>query len=87
MNKKYKLEKIINDRYVVWYMPFPKKKGNRIGVYKIYDLYSTARNARFAFRYTAREGQSQLMSDDNIISTTIANFNKKPNRVIAKARS
>ena len=87
MNKKYKLEKIVNDRYTVWYMPFQKKKSSRIGVYKIYDLYKVSKDARFAFRYTAKEGQSQAMLDDSIISNVITNFNKKPNKIIAEARS
>jgi len=87
MNKNYTVDRIVNDRYVVWYMPFQKKKGNKIGVYKIFDLYTSKKNAKFAFRYTAREGQSQVMSDESIISTTIASFTRKTNRTIAEARS
>lgn len=77
MNKRYKIEKIINERYAVWYMAFPKKKGNRIGVYRIIDLYSNNRETRFAFRYLPREGQTQDQSDDLILVNSIYNFYKK----------
>ena len=77
MNKLYKIEKIVNERYAVWYMNFPKKRGNKIGVYRIIDLYSQNRETRFAFRYLPREGQTQEQSDDLIISNSIFNFYKK----------
>ena len=74
---KYKIEKVMNDRYAVWYMPFPKSKGSRIGVYKIIDLYKTTRETRFAFRYKPREGQTQEQSDLAIITNCIRNFYKQ----------
>lgn len=76
MNK-YKIEKVMNDRWAVWYMPFPKRKGSRIGVYKIIDLYKTTRETRFAFRYKPREDQSQEQSDLAILTNCIRNFYKQ----------
>lgn len=78
MNNKYEIKGVINDRWAVWYKDFDKKRGNRIGVYKIIDLYSGTRKCRFAFRYKPREGQSQEVSDSLIISNCIGNFNKTP---------
>lgn len=77
MNKKYNFENIMYDKYAIWYMPFPKRKGNRIGVYKIIDLYKDNRETRFAFRYKPREGQTQEQSDNLIIMNCIKNFYKQ----------
>jgi hypothetical protein len=71
---KYKFEKVVNEKYAVWYMAFPKRKGNRIGVYKILDLYKGTRECRFAFRYRPREGQTQEQSDNAIIMNCVSNF-------------
>lgn len=73
MNK-YKIVKVVNDKWAVWYYQFPKRKGSRIGCYKIVDLQSGIREARFAFRHKPREGQSQEQSDDLIIMSCIRGF-------------
>ena len=76
MNKKYTFKEMINDRYAVWYMNFPKRQGNKIGCYKIIDLYKNNRETRFAFRYRPRENQTQEQSDIAIIMNCIRNFHK-----------
>ena len=76
MNK-YKIQEVIRDRYAVWYMPFDKKKGKKIGCYKVVDLYSGTRNTRFAFRYLPREGQTQEQSDNLILANCISNFYRR----------
>ena len=75
MNNKYKIQGVMNDRWVIWYKDL-KKKGNKIGVYKIIDLNDGKKTARFAVRYKPREGQTQEVSDSLIISNCIANFYK-----------
>ena len=77
MKKSYKFEQVINDRYAIWYLAFPKRKGNRIGVYKLIDLYKPTRETRFAFRYRPREGQTQDQSDNAILVNCIRNFYKQ----------
>lgn len=76
MNKKYEFKETVYDRYAVWYLDFPKKKGSKIGCYRIIDLYKGTRETRFAFRYKPREGQTQEQSDVAIISNCIKNFYK-----------
>lgn len=76
MNKNYKIDKVINDRFVVWYMDFKQKKKNKIGVYRIIDLYSSNKETRFAFRYKHRENQTQEQSDNSILMNCINNFYK-----------
>ena len=74
MNKRYNLKEIINDRWAIWYIQFPKRKGNRIGCYKIIDLYKPVRTYKYAFRYKPREGQTQEQSDNAIIMNCIRGF-------------
>lgn len=78
MNK-YKIEKVMYDRWAVWYMGFEKPQGKKIGVYKIIDLYKNTRETRFAFRYMPRKGQTQEQSDNAIISAAIHFFYKDKN--------
>lgn len=73
---KYEFKECVNDRYTVWYKDLPRV-GNRIGVYKIIDLYKGNRDARFAFRYRPRKNQTQEESDNAIISKAIFYFDKK----------
>ena len=73
---KYKFNKVFNDRWSIWYKELPKR-GARIGVYKIFDLYAKTRTYRYAFRYKPRENQTQEGSDTNIIMNCIHNFYKK----------
>ena len=76
MNKFYKIEKVVNDRWAVWYKEFEKRQGHKIGVYAIIDLYPGTRITRYAYRYTPREGQTQEQSDNFIINNAINNFYK-----------
>ena len=75
MNNKYTIQGVMNDRWVIWYKDL-KKKGNKIGIYKIIDLNNGKKTARFAVRYKPRENQTQEVSDSLIISNCIANFYK-----------
>lgn len=75
MNK-YKIDRVMYDRWAVWYKDFEKPEGKKIGVYKIIDLYSGTREARTTFRYLPREGQTQEQSDMAIIVNKIHMFYK-----------
>lgn len=76
MNR-YKIKEIKDERWAIWYMDFPKRRGSKIGCYKIIDLFKTTREKKFAFRYLPREGQTQEESDNLIISYAIKNFYKR----------
>lgn len=73
---KYQFDRVINDRWSVWYKELPKR-GARIGVYKIFDLFAKTRTYRFALRYKPRENQTQEASDIAILMNGIHNFYKK----------
>lgn len=81
MNKKYKIDKIINDRYAVWYMDFEKEKG-KLGVYRIVDLYPGNRDTRFAFRWKVKgKDKTQEQLDNMAIEIAIKKFgNTRSNR-------
>lgn len=49
MNKKYKFDRLMFDRYAVWYMETPKDK-SKLGVWKIIDCCPGTRPTKFAFR-------------------------------------
>jgi len=79
MSKRYEFLEVKNDRYAIWYLDFGPTKRNKIGCYKIIDLYSHCRKYKYAFRFKPREGQSQEVSDSLIISNAIHYFNKEKN--------
>lgn len=79
MNNKYKFEKLINDRYAVWYKETPKEKG-KLGVWKIIDLYFNNKPAKFAFRWKVRgKSKTQEQLDEQILENATVNL-KKVNR-------
>ena len=73
---KYKIFKVINDRFAVWYKDIENDK-NLLGVYKVIDLYTPTREARFGKRYKARKGQTQSILDSQAISAAISAFPSK----------
>ena len=73
----YTFDRIVYDRYVIYYKDFKKRKGSKIGVYKILDLWKASRKYKFAFRYKPREGQTQEQSDNMILTNCIRNFYKR----------
>ena len=76
MNKFYKFEKVIEDRYAVWYKETPKDKG-KLGVWSIIDLYPGTRPTRFAFRWRVRgKEKSQEQLDEQILAGIIKNFDR-----------
>ena len=79
MNKKYKIDKIINNRWAIWYMEIPKSK-NKLGVWRIIDLYSGVRTTRFAFRWKVKGDKPQEIFDNQLISKAIHNFYRDPNQ-------
>jgi len=83
MNR-YKIKEVKDERWAIWYMDFPKRRGGKIGCYKIIDLFKPTREKKFAFRYLPREGQTQEQSDNLIILNTINNFYKKRNFIVNK---
>ena len=74
---KYQFKTVLYDRWAVWYKDFEQKKGNRIGCYKIIDLYAGTREHRLAIRYTPRKDQTQEQSDNAIIGYAIHSFYKR----------
>ena len=79
MNNKYEIKGVINDRWAVWYKDFDKKRGNRIGVYKIVDLYSGTRETKFVFRWKVKGNKTQEVFDEQLIAGGIRNFYKNKN--------
>lgn len=77
MNKRYKLDRIVNDRWAVWYMPFESNKRGKIGVWRIIDLYTGTRPTRFAFQWKVKgKEKTQEQLNNQIIYGTIKNFYK-----------
>ena len=76
MNR-YKFEKIINNRYAIWYMETPKSRG-KLGVWRIIDLYSGVRTTRFAFRWKVKGTEkTQEQLDEQILNGAIRRFYRK----------
>lgn len=77
MSKKYKLQNVINDRYVVSYMETPKDK-SKIGVWKIVDVYLASKPTRYAFRWRVKgKDKTQEQLDEQILENAIRGFNNK----------
>jgi len=81
MNKHYKIDRIVNDRYAVWYMDFNNEKG-KLGIYRVIDLYPGTRPTRFAVRWKVKgKDKSQEQLDNMIIDGAIRRFgNTRGNR-------
>lgn len=76
MNKRYKIDRVVNDRWAVWYMGFPNSK-SKLGVYRIIDLYPGTRPTRFAFRWKVKgKDKTQEELDAQIINNAIRYFYK-----------
>lgn len=77
MNKKYKMEKVVNGRFAVWYMDIPNDK-SKLGVWRIIDLYPGTRPTRFAFRKKVRgKEKTQEQLDEILLGNAIRNFYRK----------
>ena len=77
MSKRYKFEKIINNRYAVWYMETPKDRG-KLGVWKVIDLFSGVRTTRYAFRWKVKgHEKTQEQLDEQILIGLIKRFYRK----------
>ena len=72
MSKKYKIDRVVEDRWAVWYQEINAK--GKLGVYKIIDLYPGTRPAKFAFRWKVNGSKSQEQLDEQIIGNAIRNF-------------
>ena len=76
MSKKYKIDRVMFDRYAVWYMDTPEDK-SKLGVWKVIDLYPGTRPTKFAFRWKVKgKDKTQEQLDEQILNNTIKNFNK-----------
>lgn len=76
MNKNYKFEKIMYDRYAVWYMDIPNHK-NKLGVWRVIDLYPGTRPTRFAFKWKVRgKDKTQEQLNDIVLNNLTRNFYK-----------
>ncbi len=77
MNKKYNIQKVVNNRYAVWYMDTPKDR-TKLGVWKIIDLYPGSRPTKFAFRWRVKgKEKTQEQLDEIILGNAIRYFNRK----------
>ena len=77
MSKRYNFEKIINNRYSVWYMNIPNGRG-KLGVWKIIDLYSGTRATRFAFRWKVKgKEKTQEQLDAQILMGAVKRFYRR----------
>lgn len=77
MNKRYKINKVIDDRYAVWYMDFEKDK-NKLGIYRVIDLYPGNRDTRFAIRWKVKgKEKTQEQLDEIVIDNAIKKFGNK----------
>jgi len=74
MSKLYKIDRVVDDRWAVWYQEINAK--GKLGVYKIIDLYPGTRPAKFAFRWKVNGSKSQEQLDSQIIFNAIKNFYK-----------
>ena len=77
--KKYKIDRVVNERWAVWYMEIPKSR-NKLGMYRIIDLYSGTRETRFAPRWKVKGDKTQEVFDNQLIFRAIRNFYKDPNQ-------
>lgn len=79
MNKKYKFDRLIFDRYAVWYMEISKDK-SKLGVWKIIDCFPGTKPTKFAFRWKAKDkNKTQEQLDEQILNNTTRNFYKSNN--------
>ena len=79
MNKKYKFDRLIFDRYAVWDMETPKDK-SKLGVWKIIDCFPGTKPTKFAFRWKAKDkNKIQEQLDEQILNNTTRNFYKSNN--------
>ena len=79
MSKKYNFNKMVYDRYAVWYMETPKDK-SKLGVWKIIDLYPGTKPTRFAFRWKVKgKDKTQEQLDEQVLNNAIKNFNRPMN--------
>ena len=86
MNKKYKFDRLIFDRYAVWYMETPKDK-SKLGVWKIIDCFPGTKPTKFAFRWKAKDkNKIQEQLDEQILNNTTRNFYKS-NNIFCENRS
>ena len=72
---KYIFDRVINERYAVWYKEILNKKGV-LGAYKVIDLYPGTREKRFVKRYKAKQGQDQESLDTKAMYAAIRAFKK-----------
>ena len=74
MSKLYKIDRVVDDRWAVWYQEINAK--GKLGVYKIIDLYPGTRPAKFAVRWKVNGRKTQEQLDSQIIFNAIKNFYK-----------
>jgi hypothetical protein len=76
MNKLYKFDRVVDERWAVWYKEIKRSK-NKLGVWRIIDLYSTGKNLKFAFRWKVKgDEKTQEQLDQQIVMGAIRNFYK-----------
>ncbi len=79
MSKKYKFDRLMFDRYAVWYMETPKDR-SKLGIWKVIDLYPGTKPAKFAFRWKVKgKDKTQEQLDEQILSSVTRNFYKPTN--------
>lgn len=76
MDRKYKFDRVVNDRWAVWYKDITNSR-NKLGVWRIIDLYPGTRPTKFAFRWKVKGDKTQEQLDELIVSGAIRYFYKK----------
>ena len=86
MNKHYKFDRVVNDRWAIWYKEITNSK-NKLGVWKVIDLYPSTRPTKFAFRWKVKGDKTQEMLDEQIVSGAIRFFYKKRDNIFRGNRA
>lgn len=76
--KRYNIDRVVNGRWAVWYMDIPRSR-NKLGVWRIIDLYSGTRKTKFVFRWKVKGNKTQEVFDEQLIAGGIRNFYKNKN--------
>lgn len=78
MSKRYNIDRVVNGRWAVWYMDIPRSR-NKLGVWKIIDLYAGTRPTKFVFRWKVKGNKTQEVFDEQLIAGGIRSFYKNKN--------
>jgi hypothetical protein len=79
--KRYNIDRVINNRWAVWYMEIPHSR-NKLGVWKIIDLFPGTRPTKYIFRWKVKGAKTQEVFDEQLINGCIRNFYRNKNQFL-----